>query len=454
MNHLPAYKRFLCLPPMRFSRTAFVLLGTLLAVFFAASGFAQDKPDADRGRPKPKAAVEQNLPSAGAEGRAKQERRGPQREDSEDIRRREEWFYSQRAYPLKQIPPGARLEGLRQLDQMLEREGMLLRQPSGAAEQLIPPSTTMWTPIGPQPTVGTFFGNTSGRVTALAVDPTDPSIVYLGGAQGGVWKTTNGGTTWTQLTDSQPSLAVGSIAIDPSSCVPAPCKTIYVGTGEENFAGDSYYGAGILKSINGGAAWQQLGASVFVGPFSGGFSPGGGARIGSLAINPTNSQMLLAGVQIISNSNTSGIYCSDDGGVNWRNVLPGAPGTAVVFDPAGTIAYAALGRVRPGNSLNGVYKSTNVNLPCSAQVWNTANGTGTNVLPSGNAVGRIELAIAPSAPSTLYASIQDPRASTFGALLGFFKSSDAGASWIRLTGYAGLLRAAMLVRQRRPRPPQ
>ena len=354
-------------------------------------------------------------------------------EDEDTVRRREEWFYSQRAYPLGQIPPGARSEGLRQLDQMLEREGMLHRLPSGAAELLIPPSTTMWTPIGPQPTVGTFFGNTSGRVSALAVDPTNANIVYLGGAQGGVWKTTDGGTTWTPLTDSQASLAIGSIVIDPSSCAPAPCRTIYVGTGEENFSGDSYYGAGILKSTDGGATWTQLGAGVFVGPFSGGFSPGGGARIGSLAINPANSQKLLAGVQIIPNSNTSGIYCSDDGGVSWSNVRPGAPGTAVLFDPGGTIAYAALGRVRPDNPLNGVYKSTNANLSCALQVWSPANGTGTNVLPTGIAAGRIELAIAPSAPSTLYASIQNPGpGSSFGSLLGFFKSIDGAANWMPL----------------------
>src|SRR5947209_17632725 len=313
---------------------------------------------------------------------------------------------------------------------MLEREGKLVRQPDGSVQQFIQPVTTMWSPIGPQPTVGTFFfGNTSGRVTALAVDPTNPSIVYLGGAEGGVWKSTDGGTNWTPLTDSQPSLAIGAIVIDPNSCTPAPCKTIYVGTGEENFAIDNYYGAGILKSTDGGSTWTQLGQSAFLGTGGGPISArNGGARIGALAISP-NSQTLLAAVQGAS-AVASGIYRSIDGGVNWALVQGGAPGTEVVFHPTdSTVAYAALGFILggPNGAASGVYKSTNGGLS-----WVAANGTGANVLPSGAAVGRIEIAMPPSSPSTLYASIQDPRGATFGALLGFFKTTDGGANWITL----------------------
>jgi photosystem II stability/assembly factor-like uncharacterized protein len=72
-----------------------------------------------------------------------------------------------------------------------------------------------------------FWGVNSGRISALAVDPTNSNIVYLGAAQGGVWKTTAGGNTWTALTDAQASLATGSIAIDPQNHL-----TIYMGTGE------------------------------------------------------------------------------------------------------------------------------------------------------------------------------------------------------------------------------
>jgi len=354
-------------------------------------------------------------------------REGGEREEKDAARKRIEWFYQQRAFPLGFIPAGARLRALQELDRMLEREGKLVRQPDGSVQQFIQPVTTMWTPIGPQPTVATIFGNTSGRVTALAVDPTNPNIVYLGGAEGGVWKSTNGGTNWTPLTDSQPSLAMGAIVIDPNSCTPAPCKTIYVGTGEENFAIDNYYGAGILKSTDGGSTWTQLGQSAFLGTGGGPISArSGGARIGALAISP-NSQTLLAAVQG-AGAVASGIYRSIDGGVNWALVQGGAPGTEVVFDPTpnSTIAYAALGSIF-GSAANGVYRSTD-----GGATWNPVTNTG-GVLPVGAATGRIEIAIAPSSPSTLYASIQDPRSATFGALLGFFKTIDGGVNWTALT---------------------
>ncbi|MEZ4637737.1 MAG: hypothetical protein R2856_22735 [Caldilineaceae bacterium] len=89
---------------------------------------------------------------------------------------------------------------------------------------------------------------------ALAIDPTDSNTVYLGSALGGVWKTTNGGDSWTPLTDDQASLASAAIVIDP-----ADPNTIYVGTGEPTPGLDNYYGAGILKSTDGGQTWAQLG---------------------------------------------------------------------------------------------------------------------------------------------------------------------------------------------------
>jgi len=349
--------------------------------------------------------------------------------------RRIEWFYNQRAYPFGRIPPDARLKALRQLDDMLVRQGKLVRRPDGtvavpAEAAAAAAGANPWTPIGPQPTDSRFFGLTSGRVTALAVDPTDANTAYLGGAQGGIWKTTDGGANWTPLTDDQASLAIGSLAIDPNSCSPGPCKIIYAGTGEENFSVDSYYGAGVLKSSDAGNTWTRLGAGVFVGPFSGGFSPGGGARIGAFAVHPTNSQILLAGVQIFLSADTgtsSGIYRSTDGGSTWTQVLSGAAGVEVLFDPTnGNVAYAALGTTG-GDPQNGVYRSTD-----GGQSWSRVTNTG-NVLPTGTALGRIALAIAPSTPSTLYASIQDPRSATFGSLLGMFKTTDGGTTWSKLT---------------------
>src|SRR5262249_48375637 len=108
-------------------------------------------------------------------------------------------------------------------------------------------------PHGANPFVG---GAVSGRVSAIAVDPTNPNVVYCGGAQGGVWKTTNAlaaSPTWTPITDSQASLATGDIQIDPLDH-----NLIYVGTGEANGSCDSYYGQGILRSTDGGATWTLL----------------------------------------------------------------------------------------------------------------------------------------------------------------------------------------------------
>src|SRR5260370_22208659 len=95
---------------------------------------------------------------------------------------------------------------------------------------------------------------TSGRVKALAVNPNNANNVYLGAADGGLWVTTDAGTTWTPLTDFQPtaagdvaSIAVGSLAVDPSKCRAAICTTVYVGTGEDNFGGGNIYRDGGLK---------------------------------------------------------------------------------------------------------------------------------------------------------------------------------------------------------------
>jgi uncharacterized repeat protein (TIGR01451 family) len=356
------------------------------------------------------------------------------------VRQRLEWFYNQRAYPLKHIPAGIRLRALEQLDRMLAAEGQLTTAATTVSSDLASDvsaaaiSSTAWTLIGPQPTNTPYnVPIVAGRVSALAVDPTNPNVVYAGAAGGGVWKTTDGGIHWTPLTDKQPSLAVGSIAIDPSNH-----SVIYVGTGEENFSADSYFGAGILKSINAGTSWTQI-KGPFVGQFSldGKYFFGGAAHIGAIAIEPGNSSVMLVAVEMspdTNNLNFTNVYRTDDGGITWTSVLPissNVPdyfkwGTAVLFDPNnGNIAYAAISG--PFNSCtacnSGVYKSLD-----AGKTWIHIYGTGNNILPQTN-LGRIALAIAPSNPNTIYAGIQDT--STFG-LLGLFKTTDGGANWIKL----------------------
>src|SRR5437870_2740087 len=242
---------------------------------------------------------------------------------AERARERQEEFYRTRAYPAGAIPAGARVSAIREMERMmaLERQG---RAGENAA-------AGTWTSIGPRPThvsiessnAGSPFS--SGRVSALAVDPRNANVAYLGSAAGGVWKTTDGGQNWTPLTDTQPSMATGSIALAPSNP-----DIVYVGTGAQNNSGDSYYGAGVLKSTDGGSTWTQL-AGPFVGIFSSSRTSGGGARIGGLAIHPTNPNIVLAAIDRVATA-SSGIYRTTDGGSTWTLVRGGAVGTDVIFN--------------------------------------------------------------------------------------------------------------------------
>jgi len=323
--------------------------------------------------------------------------------ESDFIRKRMAWFHDQRAYPNKTIPAGIRQRAVKERERRIELESALRRSLSPQTAATPEPA---WTLIGPEP-VG-FYGVDAGRVTALAIDPANPKILYMGGAEGGVWQSVNNGTTWKPLTDKEPSMAVGSIAIDPENS-----NTIYVGTGEENFSGDSYYGAGILKSTNGGQTWTQSLSSLDAVPC-------GGQWVGAMAVHPTNSNIVLAGLESCYYGGTT-IYRSTDGGQTWTAVLTNSnayqPVTAVIFDPAnGNIVYAA-------TEYGGLFKSTNAGL-----TWSAANGSGNNVLPSSN-LGRMALVMAPSNPSILYAAIGNQNTSD---LLGMYKTVDGGNNWTQL----------------------
>jgi hypothetical protein len=383
--------------------------------------------------------------------------------ERDDVRGREEWFYRQRRYPLAAIPGGARLKALARKEEMRRAQRELAISAAGRnARVFIAPrmlaSTTTWTPIGPAPTVSSDsnVGLVSGRVTGLAVDPTNSSIVYAGGAQGGVWKSTDAGAHWKPTFDAENTLAVGSIAIDPSSCAPGPCTTLYVGTGEQNFSGDSYYGAGIYKSTDGGATWTQIPGETITNPQAGAPNsflppaPGafnqlvGGVHIGAIVVHPAAPTRIFAAVQIFENVGggaSSGLYCSDDSGATWTQVISGAIGTDVAIHPAGTVGYAALGSNngdtdnRDTIGQNGVYKSTNVNAPCASQTWTPVSKA---PVPTGTAAGMIRLGLAPSdaAAKTLYAAVANPISTTppFNTTLaGVFRTVDGGTTWTNVT---------------------
>ncbi len=306
---------------------------------------------------------------------------------------REGWFRRIRENAGGRLAPGGRAKAIREMQRRLGDPN-----PASAAAG----ASAQWSLIGPQPA----GYESSGRVTALAIDPNSANTLYLGAAEGGVWKTTDGGLTWTPLTDQQPSLAIGSLAIDPNDS-----NTIYAGTGESNFNIDAYYGAGVLKSSDGGATWTNI-----PGPFT-------GISIGAIAVSPSNSQRVVAGAFF-------GIYVSTDAGATW-NLASFVPSvvTGVFFDPtnANTV-YAAAGDPVGGSS--GVYKSTD-----GGDTWTTTNGTGATALPLTN-TGRIALAMDPSSPNTLYAGIVDT-SQTADPLLGVYKTTDGGNTWnqISSTGF-------------------
>jgi photosystem II stability/assembly factor-like uncharacterized protein len=273
-------------------------------------------------------------------------------------------------------------------------------------------STTSWTPIGPAPIVSSSIpngldpGNTpvTGRIAAVAADPTNANTIYVAAAGGGVWKTTDGGTTWSPLTDNQATLSMGAIAVAPSNP-----NVIYAGTGEADNSIDSFYGRGILKSTDAGATWTLLTGNAGVNEFD-------RRSISKIVVDPTNANTVYVALTWGTENgvwpSSYGIYKSTDGGQTWTNSTAGittdryAFFTDVVLNPTNPqTLYAAVGTfVARGangeiaNAANGVYKSTD-----GGTTWSIAGD-----FPMGTGDGLIKLAIAPSAPQTLFASISDP----------------------------------------------
>lgn len=336
-------------------------------------------------------------------------------EGPEMMNARREWLFNQRAYPLGFIPTDSRARAVMELNrQLAERAAARAKGKSPEALQQNAAIAGAWTLIGPNPTHNGIL-TVAAWTNALAVDPTNASVAYLGAPEGGVWKTADGGTHWTPLTDTQPSLAIASIAIDPTNH-----NVVYAGTG------DSYlYGEGLLKSQDGGGTWQYI-ASPFAGPFNSNGYFGGGAHINQIAIDPANAQIVLAAVWRFPFS-SAGIFRSADGGNTWTQVFPGAPATSITFSPTGSVAYAAVSDYF-GTTQAGIYKSTD-----AGQSWTPVNGSGATQLPlsSGgvSSVGEIQLAMAPSSPTTLYVSLQGLGTFAPLSLHSIYKSIDGGASW-------------------------
>jgi hypothetical protein len=286
---------------------------------------------------------------------------------------------------------------------------------------------TVWTPIGPSP----IFQGTSqvnGRVSAIALNPNNPNVIYQGASGGGVWRTIDGGATWSPLYDQQVSLGVGepsAIAIDPSNT-----NTIYVGTSARFVLNIS---KGILKSTDGGGSWIVLGDGFPAGNTGNADNLFAGNSINVIIVDPANSNVLYLAA-------SSGLYRSTDGGRNWTLGTNGSgDARSLALD---TTSPAGSRRLYAGADGSGIRQSTN-----GGQTWTQILSTATPAvaasLPASSTIGHVLVDLAPptSPPNpggiqVLYASMEGVcTAPSCGVAdpLGLFRSTDQGATWNRQT---------------------
>ena len=294
-------------------------------------------------------------------------------------------------------------------------------------------STTAWTSIGPSPlaltTPADANSNVSGRITGVAAHPTDANTIWIATAGGGVWKTTNGGTNWTPLTDTQMTLSMGGIAVARTNPM-----LVLAGTGEANNSGDSNFGRGILRSTDGGSTW-----TLNTGPA--GVFNANRMTCSKIAVDPTNANVAYAAMANIGNNGIfaagiTGTYKTTDGGVNWTNVTAANgkdsnnPWSDVAVDPNTTAnVYGAVGWLF-GAANNGGYKS-----PDSGTTFNLLNAANA---PVGASFGRISLAISKASnANVLYMAAEDNTAT--GGITRFVRSDNGGTSFSLLSppNYAG-----------------
>ncbi|MBE0642884.1 MAG: T9SS type A sorting domain-containing protein [Bacteroidetes bacterium] len=234
-----------------------------------------------------------------------------------------EYFYMSRKYG----NPGINVE-MKRLEARAEVESRLGKGLDKTA------MSNEWTALGP--------ANTAGRLRALAFRPGDYNVVYAGGASGGVFKSDQGGQggSWRPVMDYADAIPVGALAVDPSNP-----DVVYAGTGEptmeltKSYGAPSYSGVGVMKSTDAGETWRRL-------PW-----PTSSSAIHAIIVDPRNSGLVFAATR-------DGLYRSADAGESWARVQSGVVTDVVFREDNPDIVIAAIGNDN-GGSLNGIYRSTN-----------------------------------------------------------------------------------------------
>ncbi len=238
--------------------------------------------------------------------------------------KRERWMVGQRMFPSSQIPPDGLTKAIDQRDKLRQQQGFFVQhQKNGSSASIFP----IWSSLGPTP--GNYGGfHISGRCNFVKYDPVNPNIIYLGTANGGLWKSFDNGTTWIPLTDTLKSLSSGAIEIDGVNNI------IYYGTGELNYFTYCYYGYGLYKSTDRGLSFHNtIGLP----------SP---CYIGAIAIKPNERNVVLAAVgsNYVNIQWKAGLYKSTDYGETWTRIVPpsnvqGRTCTDIAFSPDGSKVY-------------------------------------------------------------------------------------------------------------------
>jgi photosystem II stability/assembly factor-like uncharacterized protein len=255
----------------------------------------------------------------------------------------------------------------------------------------------------------------SGRVQAFSVDPENRAHYFVAVASGGVWKTMNGGVTYTPVFEGEGSYSIGDVKTDPNDF-----NVVWVGTGESNSQRSVSWGDGVYKSEDGGKSWKNLGLKH-------------SEHIGRIAIDPRHTDTVFVAAQgpLWSPGGDRGLYKTKDGGKTWKRVLYISENTGigdVQIDPENPdVMYAAAYQRRrhvwtmiDGGPESAIYKSID-----GGETWRKLNSGLPNV-----DMGRIGLAISPSDPNVVYAVIEAAQGKG-----GIYRSDDKGATWERRNPY-------------------